>query len=114
MRFVLLPGHRFDTAGNHIGTNAWSGGSTAEGQDGAIGRAERRLGELLSALGEYELGDIAVRPFYHEQDGYAFALTYERNTYDDPENPEAGYECVMLWPNDVMFHPPWDSGEYST
>jgi hypothetical protein len=69
---------------------------------------------MVSALGECVPGDIAVLAFRHEQDGYVFALAYERNSYDDPENPEAGYECVMLWPNDVMFHPPWDSGEYST
>src|SRR5262249_52882950 len=69
---------------------------------------------MLASLGEYELGDIAVKPFRVEQDGYLFSLVYERRSYDDPDNLGAGYECVMLWPNDIMFHPPWDSGHYST
>ncbi len=68
----------------------------------------------LLTTGGYEPGDIAVKPFRFEQDGYRFGLIYERDSYDDPANPDAGYECVMLWPNDIMFHPPWDSGEYST
>jgi hypothetical protein len=106
--------HRFDAAGNHLGTDAWSGGTTAEGQDRAADRAWRKLDAMLASLGEYELCDIAVKPFRFEQDGYLFGLVYERNSCDDPEAPDATYECVMLWPNDIMFHPPWDSGEYST
>jgi formate hydrogenlyase regulatory protein HycA len=106
--------HRFDAAGNHLGTDAWSGGTTAEGQERAVRRAWRKLEEMLASLGDYEVCDIAVKPFRFEQDGYLFGLVYERNSYDDPDNPGAGYACVMLWPNDIMFHPPWDSGEYST
>src|SRR5580700_10036316 len=34
--------HRFDKEGNHIGTQAWSGGTTFDGQEAAIGRALRR------------------------------------------------------------------------
>jgi formate hydrogenlyase regulatory protein HycA len=106
--------HRFDAAGNHLGTDAWSGGTTEEGQDEACERAWRKLGEMLSSLGRRRPGDIKVKPFRFEHDGYLFSLRYERNSYEDPDDPEAGYECVMLWPNDIMFHPPWDSGEYST
>ena len=106
--------HCFDADGNHLKTNAWSGGTTAEGQHEACDRAWRKLGEMLASLGEYELGDIAVKPFRVEQDGYLFGLVYERRSHDDPDDPGAGYECVMLWPNDIMFHPPWDSGDYST
>ena len=30
------------------------------------------------------------------------------------DEPDAVSEYVMLEPNGVMFHPPWDSGEFST
>src|SRR5438552_3310448 len=43
--------HRFDPDGNHLGTDAWSGGTTAEGEREAVERAERRLDELLAGLG---------------------------------------------------------------
>jgi hypothetical protein len=35
----------------------------------------------------------------------------------EPERWDEGYQVgdhVMLEPNDIMFHSPWDSGEYST
>jgi formate hydrogenlyase regulatory protein HycA len=102
--------HHFDAEGDHLGTDAWSGGTTAEGENKAVERAYRKLDEMLASLGEYEFCDIAVKPFQYEQDGYRFALVYELND----EDPEPIPEHVMLWPNDIMFHPPWDSGEYST
>jgi hypothetical protein len=106
--------HRFDAAGNHMGTDAWSGGTTADGQTEAIERARGKLDELLATLGERRPGDIAVRPFGVEIDGYFFGLVYKCVDAEDPDNPEAKDEYVMLEPNDIMFHPPWDSGEYST
>ena len=106
--------HRFDAAGNHLATDAWSGGTTAEGEDEACERAWRRLGEMLASLGGYELCDVAVKPFRFEHDGYLFGLVHGRTSYGDPDHPDAASEYVMLWPNDIMFHPPWDSGEYST
>jgi formate hydrogenlyase regulatory protein HycA len=106
--------HRFDGAGSHIGTDAWSGGTTADGEKEAMERAERMLEELLTSLGERRSCDIAVRPFAVEIDGYRFGLIYKCVDADDPENPGAKNEYVMLEPNDIMFHAPWDSGEYST
>jgi hypothetical protein len=49
-----------------------------------------------------------------ERDGYFFGLVYECVDAEDPDDPTATNEYVMLEPNDIMFHPPWDSGEYST
>jgi formate hydrogenlyase regulatory protein HycA len=106
--------HLFDAAGNHLGTEAISGGTTASGQGQAINRADDKLAHLLHSLEPYKLCDIGVKPFGVEIDGYFFGLVYQLNSYDDPANPEGTYECVMLEPNDIMFHPPWDSGEYST
>jgi formate hydrogenlyase regulatory protein HycA len=106
--------HRFDPDGNHLGTEARCGGTTAGGEGEAIKRADKELAELLESLGPCEACDIRVRPFGVEIDSYFFGLVYQLNNNDDQANPEATYECVMLEPNDIMFHPPWDSGEYST
>jgi formate hydrogenlyase regulatory protein HycA len=106
--------HRFRADGAHWGTELWNGGTTADGQGHAIERADNRLGELLESLGPRTPCDIWVKPFGVAVDGYFFGLEYQLNSLDDPTNPDATYECVMLEPNDIMFHPPWDSGEYST
>ena len=61
-----------------------------------------------------EPSDIRVRPFGVEIDGYFFGLVYKCVGAEDPDDPTATHEYVMLEPNDIMFHPPWDRGEYST
>ena len=91
-----------------------SGGTTAEGEDKAIEHADEELATLLKSLGPREHRDIHVKTFGVETDGYFFGLVYERKNCDDPANPDATYDAVMLEPNDIIFHPPWDSGEYST
>jgi formate hydrogenlyase regulatory protein HycA len=106
--------HRFDPDGNHLGTEARSGGTTAGGESEAIDRAEAALAQMLGSLGPRELCDIRVRPFGVEIDGYLFGLEYKCVDAEDPDDPTATHEYVMLEPNDIMFHPPWDSGEYST
>jgi formate hydrogenlyase regulatory protein HycA len=67
---------------------------------------------MLKALGieDIELRDVYVRPFRVEIDGILYELVYERHVSEDGRE----WEEMMLWPNDIMFHPPWDSGEYST
>jgi hypothetical protein len=76
--------------------------------------ADKQLEKMVAALGKIELCDIRVKPFQAEIDGYLFGLVYECEDAEDPDDPDAKEEHVMLQPNDVMFHPPWDSGEYST
>ena len=44
-------------------------------------------------------------------DGVTHGLYYEHHV--EPEEDDEG-EWVMLEPRDIMFHPPCDSGEYST
>jgi hypothetical protein len=106
--------HRFDSKGDHLGTEARSGGTTASGQTEAIERADKELSKLLESLGPREFCDIRVRPFGVEIDGYFFGLVYHCENAENPDDPSATQEYVMLEPNDVMFHPPWDSSEYST
>jgi hypothetical protein len=61
--------------------------------------------------GNPELGDIWVRQFAVKIDGITHSLLYES---DQLEEGGPVFEYVMLEPRDIMFHPPWDSGEYST
>jgi hypothetical protein len=106
--------HRFGPSGEHLGTEARCGGTTASGQARAIERADRELALMLESVQPYESSDIEVKPFSVEIDGYFFGLVYSCENADDPDDPERIVEYVMLQPNDVMFHPPWDSGEYSS
>jgi hypothetical protein len=106
--------HRFDLDGNHLGTEAKSGGTSAEGEHKAIPRADWELLAMLKSLDRIRLCDIRVRTFGVEIDGYFFGLVYKCVNAEDLDDPAATHEYVMLEPNDIMFHPPWDSGEYST
>jgi formate hydrogenlyase regulatory protein HycA len=107
--------HLFDAEGNHLRTDCRLGGMDGEGREAAGENAYQKLqlllGELVETKGDPEFQDIWVRPFRVEVEGVVFGLMYEPDE-DCPEDPNAG--CVMLEPQDVMFHPPWDSGEYST
>jgi formate hydrogenlyase regulatory protein HycA len=104
--------HRFDRDGNHLGTEARLGGFDIEGRAAAGEKAWHHLGQILKDLGVENARpcDIHVKPFSAEVDGVVYALEYEREVTDDGEV----LEHVMLWPNDIMFHPPWDGGKYST
>src|SRR5262249_41771188 len=106
--------HRFGPGGDHLGTEVRSGGTTAEGQAEAIDRADRELAFMLASVAPSRPCDIRVRPFGVEIDGFFFGLVYKCVDAEDPDAPSATHEYVMREPNDVMFHPPWDSGEYST
>jgi formate hydrogenlyase regulatory protein HycA len=106
--------HRFDPGGEHLGTEARARGTTAKGEGEAIARAHRELAVMLASVTPFHSCDIRVRPFGVEIDGYFFGLVYQCVDAEDPDDPSARHECVMLEPSDIMFHPPWDSGEYST
>ena len=95
--------HRFNADGHHLSTDAWCGGTTADGEQHAISRAEAKLNEWLNQLQPYQLGDVMVRPFSVEIDGQRFGLI-------------AGYyneDSAELLPNGLGFHEPWD-GTYDT
>jgi hypothetical protein len=106
--------HRFAPDGEHLGTEARCGGTTAGGQGEAIDRARQELCEMLRTLGPHRLCDVRVRPFGVESDGDLFGLIYTGEAGDAPEGPAEFEEWVKLEPNDVMFHPPWQGGRYST
>lgn len=96
--------HRFDPLGDHLGTDAWFAGTSADGEDEAIDRA--RLSEMIESLGRIMYCDIDVKLFQVEVDGQIFGLV-------DGSDPEEGIERVLLLPNDLAFFAPWD-GSYDT
>ena len=105
--------HLFDAEGNHLSSEARLGGYDVEGRDVAVDKAWSNLENMLAQLGpgRRELGEIWVRQFSATLDGVTHSLLYE--AFKGEENDPV-VECVMLQPRDIMFHPPWDSGEYST
>jgi hypothetical protein len=105
--------HLFDADGNHLRSESRLGGYDFEGWDEACGKANVELRAMLAPLGEKqpELCDIYVRLFSIVVDGVTHGLFYTHHVERD-EDYEG--EWVMLEPRDIMFHPPWDSCEYST
>jgi hypothetical protein len=103
--FAVL--HRFDTDGNHIGADVRRVGGTpdSEDADSAV------FGEMIAGLGPHGYRDIHVKLFSVPVDGVTHGLVYEMS---EPDEAGEQSEWVMLEPRDIMFHPPWDSGEYST
>jgi hypothetical protein len=98
--------HRFDEDGNHVRTDAWYAGVTADGEDEVIERARERLDRMIESLADHEFCDVEVGLFSVKIDGQTFGLI-------DASVPEEGYESVHLLPNDLAFFEPWD-GSYDT
>jgi hypothetical protein len=105
--------HLFDADGNHLRSESRLGGYDIEGWDEACGKVDMELQKLLAPLRKKQpkLCDIYVRLFSVVLDGVTHGLFYTHHV--EPEEDYEG-EWVMLEPRDIMFHPPWDSGEYST
>jgi hypothetical protein len=103
--FAVL--HRFDARGRHLGTDIERVGSTRDSGQ----RDWARLEEMVAGLGEVEFCDIRVKPFRVEVGKVVHGLIYNCERWEEDGED---HEWVMLEPNDIMFHPPWDSGEYST
>jgi hypothetical protein len=112
--------HYFDGEGRHLRTDVRLGGVEADGD--AVARAFRHLNAIydeLAAGGEPEFGDIRVQLFSVDVDGIRYELSYEQHDVEDEygneeEDKDMGYECVTLWPDNIVFGPPWDTGRYST
>lgn len=105
--------HKFDSQGNHLSSQVKLGGHEKDGRDVAGNLAWQHLERMLHDLGLFNpsLCDIHIKPFSVEVQGVYYELEYVHEV--DEENGDE-FEHMMLWPNDVMFHPPWDSGNYST
>jgi hypothetical protein len=89
------------------------GGYDIEGWDEACDNAWTQLQEMFAHLGPKNPRrcDINVKTFSVVLDGITHGLVYQAI---QPEEDGPVFEFVMLEPRDVMFHPPWDSGQWST
>jgi hypothetical protein len=107
---------QFDAEGNHIDSQSRIGAFDIEGRRVAGEKALAHLQEMYAALvssGEPQFRDIWVKLFSVEIDGVTHGLFYEQGA-EESEPGEEREEWVMLEPCDIMFRPPWDSGDYST
>lgn len=102
--FAVL--HEFDSAGHHLGTKL----QRVEGTQDSIERDWNKFEEMIASLGKVAYCDIKVKPFQAQIGKVLHGLIYECERGEDGKD----IEWVMLQPNDIMFHPPWDSGDYST
>ncbi len=105
--------HPFDAEGNHLKSEARHGGYDIEGWDAACEKAWAEVHAMLTPHRSKipKRYDIFVKPFSLVINGITHGLVYQV-TQSDENGPV--YEGVFLEPSDVMFHPPWDSGEWST
>jgi hypothetical protein len=105
--------HLFDAEGNHLKSEARLGDYDIEGWDVAGDKAEAQVHAMFDPYRENWLKrcDIFVKPFSVVIDGITHGLIYRAT---QPEEKGPVYEGVFLEPRDVMFHPPWDSGQWST
>src|SRR4051812_26850158 len=60
--------HTFDGQGNHIGTDHWYAGTTADGEGEVCKRANAKLDEMVARLGDVEWADIEIGLFRVEID----------------------------------------------
>jgi len=108
--------HRFDADGNHIGTESRLGGLDIEGRQTAGDKAFDHLEQMYWEMcggNKPTFCDISVRLFSVEIDNVTHGLFYEQSE-EEADPGEERSDWVMLEPQDIMFHPPWDSSEYST
>lgn len=100
--------HLFDSDGNHLKTESRLVGFGTDEPD-IFERIDEVFENLLSDYGtkDAQLGDICIKPFSIVIDDIFYGFIYKK---DEEHNRER----ITLWPNDVVFHPPWDDGLYDT
>lgn len=105
--------HLFDGEGNYLKSETKLGGYDIEGREVAGDKAWQELDIFLAQFGpgKPKLADIWLKPFSVQIDGVTHGLLYE---VSQSEVDGTVFECVILEPCDIMVHPPWDSGGYST
>lgn len=97
--------HKFDREGSHIGMACKFTGTTGDGEGAACQAGLTFMQECLKELGPIRYGDIKIRLFSVEFDGFVFGLI-------DTSDHESGDSATME-PGFLTFYPPWD-GNYDT
>lgn len=93
--------HTFDSDGNHLATQTWFAGTSADGENEVVDKARSKRDEMLSALKDLRHEDIAVRLFSVENDGHIFGLV-------QAVDPDGEMEEVHLLPARLFFGEPWN------
>ena len=104
--------HIFDAKGNHLETDARLIGLDREAKR-VFAEADAVLDTLMDKHGAKiaKRCAIDVKLFSIEIDEVVYELVYQaRKTEGDNKL----YETTTLWPNDVVFYPPWNDGRYDT
>jgi hypothetical protein len=109
--------HEFDADGHHrlIRTRVTAGRFKDGLEAGEAARAMLRemVAPYLSA--GWRPGDIWVRPFLVKIDGWSHGFVFKGYGLGlEDGSGEAPDEAVYFKPFDFPFHPPYDSGSYST
>lgn len=109
--------HIFDADGNHLTTDAQT--SELEARLIPFAQEEPHLRAKIDTmrtdlLRDYKIDDnyfcdICIRPFRTVIDDIYYEFVYVRR-----EDGDKIYEQMALWPNDVVFYPPWNDGRYDT
>ncbi len=97
--------HKFDSRGNHLGTDYKFSGTTADAEDAVLDEAKLHMDKFIEALGPVKYGNISIRLFKVEIDGNVFGMV-------DSSTEEWG-DIATMEPGDLVFYPPWN-GEYDT
>jgi hypothetical protein len=105
--------HLFDPEGNHLKTETRHGGYDIEGWEVAGEKAGAEVNTMFAPYRDKNpiRCDIFVKPFLVVINGITHGLVYRAT---QPEENGPVFEGVFLEPRDVMFHPPWDSGVWSS
>jgi hypothetical protein len=105
--------HLFDSEGTHLCSEARLGHFNFDWDEDDWAWAELR--EMFGALWSKnrQKCDIFVKPFSVILNGVTHGLIYQA-IQPEPDVNCPVFESVMLDPAHVMFHPPWDSGQWST
>jgi uncharacterized protein CbrC (UPF0167 family) len=94
--FAVL--HRFDAEGRHLGTEV----ERVEGTRDSRARDWAKFEAMIKLLGEVEYCDIRIKPFRVQVGQVVHDLIYECVDAENPDDPTATDEYVMLEPNDIM------------
>lgn len=102
--------HIFDVNGEHLTTEARFIGLARE-EPLLRSKIDTSFADLLR---DYQIDDtcfcdIWIKPFRTVIDDIRYEFVYERE-----EDEGEIYERMTLWPNDIVFYPPWNDGLYDT
>jgi hypothetical protein len=107
--------HLFDLEGNHQRSDVKHGGFDIDGRQMACDKAWAERHAMFTPYRGMnpQRCDIFVKLFSVVNNGITHGLVY-RACPSEENGTGPTIEGVFLEPRDIMFHPPWDSADWST